>query len=292
MHPFSIMRSSYRERAFFMKKIICSLLALCLLISVSGCALKPTQKPMNTADDSVSATPTENNTEGNSTATTPTENNTEGTSQGALKLGDSFEEPTILKSGKLIHTFTSAKIVTSIDGIPDTNCFLSEALVYKNENNEWEVGELPAFVQEDGSFVGAYVLLIDVTTTSEDAVNYTTDDLDADGYPLGEYDDPYLNRVDTLGTLIALNHPENNELNYQSLGYIEYNSLLNYDSTLPDNHYAYHLEPGKTIKYTIGFIIYEEHFAAMGCEIDFSQLYFSTPGQQIWSTLVDLELGK
>lgn len=278
MHPFSIMGSSYRERAFFMKKTICLLLVFCLLISLSGCALKPTQKPMDTSGNSVTAT--------------PTESDTEEIPQGTLKIGDRFEEPTILKSGKLVHTITDAKIVTSIDGIPDTNCFLSEALVYKNENNEWEVGELPAFVQEDGSFVGAYVILIDFTTISENAVNYTTDDLDIDGYPLGEYDDPYLFRVDTLGTLVALNHPENNELNYQSLGYMEYNSLLNHDLTLPDNHYTYHLDSGKTIKYTIGFIIYEEHFAALGCEIDFSQLYFSTPGQQTWSMLVDLELRK
>ena len=261
-----------------MKKIIRCLLALCLLVSLTGCASKPVQDFMNAA--------------GNSTVAEPTENNTEGTSQGALKLGDSFEEPTILKSGKLIHTLTSAKIVTSIDGIPDTECFLREALLYRNENNEWEVGELPAFVQMDGSFAGAYVLLIDVTTTSEDAVNYTIDDLDADGYPLGEYDDPYLFRVDTLGTLVALNHPENNEFCYGGLGYMEYNSLFNHDPTLPDNHYSYHLEPGETIEYTIGFIIYEDYFTALGCEVDFSQLYFSTPGQQIWSTLVDLGLGE
>lgn len=246
-----------------MKKIIRCLLALCLLVSLTGCASKPVQDFMNAA--------------GNSTVAEPTKNNTEGTSQGALKLGDSFEEPTILKSGKLIHTLTSAKIVTSIDGIPDTECFLRG---------------LPTFVQEDGSFAGAYVLLIDVTTTSEDAVNYTTDDLDADGYPLGEYDDPYLNRVDTLGTLVALNHPENNEFNYGGIGYVEYNSLFNHDPTLPDNHASYHLEPGETIEYTIGFIIYEDYFTALGCEVDFSQLYFSTPGQQIWSTLVDLGLGE
>lgn len=257
-----------------MKKTICLLFVFCLLISLSGCELKPTQKPMDTSGNSITETPTEGNPE------------------ETLKIGDSFEEPTILKSGKLVHTLTDAKIVTSIDGIPDTNCFLSEALAYKNENNEWEVGELPAFVREDGSFDGAYVILIDVVTTSENAVNYTIDDLDADGYPLGEYDDPYLFRVDTLGTLVALNHPENNELNYQSLGYIEYNSLLNYDSTLPDNHYTYHLELGETIKYTIGFIIYEEHFTALGCEVDFSQFYFSTPGQQTWSTLIDLDLGE
>lgn len=256
----------------FMKKTICCLLVLCLLVLLPGCA----RKPADPVDDPI--------------AMIPTLSNSEEAEQDTLKLGDSFAEPTILKSGKLIHTLTDAKIVATIDEIPNTACFLRDARLYRNENNEWEVGQLPAFVQDDGTFAGVYVLLIDVTTTSEDAVSYTTDDLDADGYPLGEYEDPYLFRVDTLGTLVAQNHPENNEYNYQSIGYMEYNSLLEHDPTLPDNYYSYRLAPGETINYTIGFILYEEHFAALGFELDFSQLYFSTPGQQRWSTLVDLEL--
>lgn len=260
-----------------MKKIIAIALFFVLLCSLTACSSEPLQDVQNAVNDLI------NNEQ--------TEADANDSPQETLNLGDSFsEEFTTLKSGSLIHTFNSAKIVTSIDDIPSTGCFLREALLYLNENNEWETGELPVFVQEDGSFAGAYVLLIDVTTTSENAVNYTTDDLDADGYPLGEYDDPYLFRVDTLGTLVALNHPENDELNYWGLGYMEYNSLYNHDPTLPDNHYSYRLEPGETIEYTIGFIIYEDLFTAFDCEVDFSQLYFNILHQSAPGELIDLNL--
>lgn len=260
-----------------MKKNIVIALFFVLLCSLTACSSEPLQDVQNAVNGFI------NNEQ--------TEANANNSPQETLNLGDSFsEELTILKSGNLIHTFNSARIVTSIDDIPSTDCFLREALLYLNENNEWETGDLPAFVQEDGSFAGAYVLLIDVTTTSENATNYTTDDLDAEGYPLGEYDDPYLFRVDTLGTLVALNHPENNELNYWGLGYMEYNSLLNHDPELPDNHASYRLEPGETIEYTIGFIIYEELFTAFDCELDFSQLYFNILHQAAPGKLIDLNL--
>ena len=260
-----------------MKKFIAFALLFVLLCSLTACSLEPLQDVQNAVNGLIN-----NEQTGADANDSP---------QETLNLGDSFSEAfTILKSGSLHHTFKSARIVTSIDDIPNTDCFLREALQYLNENNEWETGELPVFVQEDGSFAGAYVLLIDVTTTSENAVNYTTDDLDAEGYPLGEYDDPYLFRVDTLGTLVALNHPENNELNYWPLGHMEYNSLYYHDPELPDNHYSYHLEPGETIEYTIGFIIYEDCFTAFDCELDFSQLYFNILHQAVPGKLIDLNL--
>ena len=260
-----------------MKKFIAFALLFVLLCSLTACSLEPLQDVQNAVNGLIN-----NEQTGADANDSP---------QETLNLGDSFSEAfTILKSGSLLHTFKSARIVTSIDDIPNTDCFLREALQYLNENNEWETGELPVFVQEDGSFAGAYVLLIDVTTTSENAINYTTDDLDAEGYPLGEYDDPYLFRVDTLGTLVALNHPENNELNYWPLGYMEYNSLYYHDPELPDNHYSYHLEPGETIEYTIGFIIYEDLFTAFDCELDFSQLYFNILHQAVPGKLIDLNL--
>lgn len=259
-----------------MRKILTVAFAFLILCALAACSHDPTEDLYHAGDDLFYGKPT-GMVPGNDT-------------QKTLNMGDSFEEPTVLKSGKLIHTFTDARIVTSIDGIPDTGCFLHEALVYLNEDNRWETGDVPSFVQEDGSFAGASMILIDVTTTSENATQYTTKDLDSDGYPLGEYDDPYLFRVDTMGTLVALNHAENDELNYWGFGYVEYNSLYNHNPELPDNHYSYHLEPGETIEYTIGFIIYEDRFIALDCEVDFSQLYFNILHQAVPGKLIDLNL--
>lgn len=260
-----------------MKRIICGALALCLMGSLAGCASNPMKELTNAQNNVGNALPSENNDETNS--------------RGTLKLGEAFEDPNALKSGKLTHTILNAKVVTCLDDVPSVDCFFEEVFHYRAESGQWEIGTTPSFVMEDGTFSDAYLILLDVETTSDGATQYTTKDLDSDGYPLGEYDDPYLFRADYFGTLVALNHKENNELNYYGLACPEYYSYYNKDLSLPDPHITYRLEPGETIKYTIGFILLDEYFTGFGCEIDFSELYFSTPGQQTWSTLVDLNLG-
>lgn len=267
---------SIEKGCFIMKRIICGLLVLCLIGSLAGCASNPMEDLTNAQN--------------NTGSISPSENNSETSSQGTLKLGEAFEDPNALKSGKLTHTITDAKVITCLEDVPSVDCLFERVFHYRTESGEWEVGSLPTFVAEDGTFSDAYLILLDVETTSDGATQYTTKDLDADGYPLGEYDDPYLFRADAFGTLVALNHKENNEWNYYGLAYIEYYSNYNKDLSLPDPHITYRLEPGETIKYTIGFILEDEIFTGFGCEIDFSELYFSTPGQQTWSTLVDLNL--
>lgn len=267
---------SIEKGCFIMKRIICSLLVFCLIGSLAGCASNPINNLTNA----------QNNAE----STSPSENNYETNSPGTLKLGEAFEDPNALKSGKLTHTITNAKVIACLEDVPSVDCFFERVFHYRAEDGQWVAGSLPTFVAEDGTFSDTYLILLDVETTSDGATQYTTKDLDADGYPLGEYDDPYLFRADYFGTLVALNHTENNELNYYGLSYIEYYSNYNKDLSLSDPHITYRLEPGETIEYQIGFILEDEMFAGFGCEIDFSELYFSIPGQQTWSTLVDLNL--
>ena len=101
-----------------MKKIIIVLL-FALLCSLTACSSKPLQDAQNAVNDLLN-----NEQAGTDSNDSP---------QEPLNLGDSFSEAsTILKSGSLIHTFNSARIVTSIDDIPNTDCFLREALKYLN----------------------------------------------------------------------------------------------------------------------------------------------------------------
>ena len=259
---------SIEKGCFYMRKSRAAAIVLLILCTLAACSLDQAEVPHHSDENMYQSV--------------------DVSLQESLNLGESFEPHWSLKSGKLIHTFTDARFVTSIDGIPDTGCFLPDALMYLNEENQWEPGNLPSFVQADGSFAGASVILIDVTTTSENATQYTTKDLDSEGYPMGAYDDPYLFRVDTIGTIVALNYPGNDALNYWPLASMDYNSLYHHNPELPDNHYSYRLEPGETIEFTIGFIIYEDRFR--DCEVDFSQLYFNILHQVAPGKLIDLGL--
>ena len=174
-----------------------------------------------------------------------------------------------LKSGKLVCTINSVYLINSMDVLINKDGFTSDASVtFRSENGYWNL-IYPEFIQDGGGFFpGLYLLMVELTIDSEDAVSYTRKDHDTAGYSLGRYDDSYLFRADSLLYLLDLS-PEAVEGQY---GYY----LLSYYSNMNqrvEHPMVFRLEPGKTINFTVGFLIGDSQ---QGGGMHFDSLYLST----------------
>lgn len=172
-------------------------------------------------------------------------------------LGEPIEvAPMDRKEGKLIATYSNARLVSRKSDIPNLNgiydpwkpaCQIREDGIHVY--NYGGVGETPSFVQSDGKFLdGIYLLLLDVTIQNIDCACYTASDIGGSGYALGMYEDPYVFREITMRGEWVWDSYEP----YYRAGGAEYFSRMN---ERPEHPLVFRLLPGETITYTVGFFI-------------------------------------
>lgn len=216
--------------------------------------------------------------------------------QNSVQIGESFEvcpgmeadNPFYLKEGKLVYTITDARVVNCKEDLPPLEGFPEQ--LFRPE--EYDRGDdpvylpYPYFVESDGSFSeGHCLVLIDVTVESQNAKCYTRNDLDAEGYGMGFYYDPYLFRMDEL---FLTDPTQTNKYGSSVISFsAEYLSLRNAHPEYPDAHATYRLEPGETIQYTIGYHLWPELFEAYDAQMDLSTLCVC---HSVGEALVELNL--
>lgn len=198
-----------------------------------------------------------------------------------------------LKSGKLIYTITDICLVNNIAEIPNAEEGFSDAIA-AFVGEEYKNGALdlpyPDFVLEDGSFIpGAYLLVLDITVTSENAVNYTVHDLDEDGYPKGRYEDPYIFRADGIFFLedsseVSTYAEEEGKLFIDRSWGIDYFSERN---KRPESHMAFRLMPAEELSYKVGFMVTD---ARQGGYMNFDTLYLSQCAGSVEDIITRLDL--
>lgn len=183
-------------------------------------------------------------------------------------------------SGYLLYTITSARVATSVEEMqcsPDG--FLRDTYLTLDQNGNWEQLDTPTHIQEDGTFVeGYYVILVDITVENHDAARRT----DLPGY----YEDPYLFRADGL---LFLADMEAERGDYPNANYsYDYLDYFSQKDSYPEHPCVFRLEPGETIDFTVGFLLDSE---AYGGTIDFSRFRACTTSGHPDSAFVDLNLG-
>lgn len=176
-----------------------------------------------------------------------------------------------LKSGALNCIITDAYLVDRLDGLPDTGGFLDDTAVdIEEEGGEGELFMYSELIDEDGQlFPGVYLLRVDITVASQDAVSYTRQDRNEVGKPLGQFDDPYLFRGDNLVYLLDLRPELSGGCNCY---------MLNYFSGMfqrPEHDLVFRLEPGESIDLTVAFVVYDDQ---QGGYVNLDTLYLSTTG--------------
>lgn len=173
-----------------------------------------------------------------------------------------------LKAGELRFELSNLRLVSHAGEIPNPEGFTDDAAIaYPGQSEniyECPTFRYPDFIQEDGSFIpGAYLLLVDVTVTSKEAKHYTINDLDSEGYPMGQYEDETAFRADLPISLI------------NTAGYIPGKSMvygISYYSgkgTHPEHPMLFQVDSGETITFTLGFLIDDKEY---GGRFDLTQL--------------------
>lgn len=253
----------------------------CLLISLTGCRRGP--DPRNATFLNLHGTQPTVLPDTTAPGTVPSQSVPEPTGQ---RSGVTLEFTRHLKEGKLLCTVTDAQAVTrEQDYALTADCFTHDARLVVNHADGSETAyRYPDFIGSDGSYVeGGYLILVDMTVTSQDAVSYTTEDLDENGNPLGLYEDPYIFRADLFFTLADLSEVKDGP--YYWYSDVEYFSARGRQA---EHSMAYRLEPGESISFTLGFLLGNKLDASPR---DLTQLYLCDSMGNPDSTFIDLGMG-
>ena len=185
-----------------------------------------------------------------------------------------------LKSGKLVCTFHGIRLSDDISELSNPEGFRSDAAIFCVDNLSY-----PEFIQEDGQFVpGVYLLLVNITVTSDGAVSNTRRDRDSMGNPLGQFDDPYLFRSDDLVFVVDL-APELTSRGFIGTYAMAYFSDMNRRAEHP---VVFRLEPGESIDVTVGFLVSD---IQQGGDTYFDSLYLADGlTSSAGDTLIHLDL--
>lgn len=152
------------------------------------------------------------------------------------------------KSGELVYTVRNPRIINREQDIPKGGFLYDAFAVLPKEKGE--IVYYPDFIDENGDFTeGVYLLLVDVSVYSDNAIAYTINDLDSGGVPRGQYDDPYFFRADSIVNLCTTPYYIEGESQFY---YMSFYSLLSKYDTHP---LGFHLEPQQEICFTVGFLI-------------------------------------
>ena len=253
-----------------MKRLIAVFLAVCLLLGLTACAGEAEAEP--TILDL------------NGGGSDSTSSGADGTSDGA-RTGVTIEDSDDLKSGTLLYTVTGARAVNRAEDIPTDGGFDEYGDVWQIIDGE-EVGYLyPEMFLEDGSLLeNCYLILVDITVESRDAVAKTYSDYGYEKPVQGLYEDPYVFRCDWLTLVDPTEKISEGQYYYQTMDYF---SRMN---EREEHNFTFRLEPGETTSFTIGYLI--GGFKHDGSLTDLSQLCLcNTSGDIQTSTLIRLGLG-
>ena len=121
---------------------------------------------------------------------------TAGGSQQGITLPYTFETEGT-RSGKWVRTIERYWVVTNIADLPEAGGIrddgLYDAAFYDEDGSCYSLRYPDELLMEDGSFAGgAYLLMVELTITNVDGVNWTSEDLHEDGRPKGLLPDPYI----------------------------------------------------------------------------------------------------
>lgn len=251
-----------------MKRLIAVFLAVCLLLGLTACAgeaeAEPTILELNGGSDSTSS-------------------GADGTSDGA-RTGVTIEDDD-LKSGTLLYTVTGARAVNRAEDIPTDGGFDEYGDVWQIIDGEVLGYLYPEMFLEDGSLLeNCYLILVDITVESRDAVAKTYSDHGYEKPVPGLYEDPYVFRCNWLTLVDPTEKISEGQYYYQTMDYF---SRMN---EREEHNFAFRLEPGETTSFTIGYLI--GGFKHDGSLTDLSQLCLcNTSGDIQTSTLIRLGLG-
>ncbi len=208
-----------------------------------------------------------------------------------LPIGSSFSDMQLLASGELIYEITGAHLVDDIAEIPALDDFMDEEFLVLDADNHWITQDVPNFVNHDMRVQdGNYLVLVDVTVKNNGARCYTTADLDDDGISLGHYSDPYLFRADMLFLTNTRMKDEVFNTAYDHWN-MNYYSLKDDHPEYPSSHATYHLEPGDTIKFTLGYHLSDTLYQNMMTKDEFFSNLCITANPFEGGTFVNLSLG-
>ena len=187
-----------------------------------------------------------------------------------------FSRTVGLKSGQLSCTVQGVQVLDNVSGLPRENFETWPTVETVDGEGQREILAYPDFIGADGQLLpGLYLVLADLTVTSQGAQSYTVRDRDAFGAPLGEFADPCVFRADSLLWLKEIQ----GELEQMEC-YFAYFSNRN---QRPEHRNAYRLEEGESKTITLGYWVYD---ARQGGYMDLDRLYLVVNGQVL--TRLDL----
>lgn len=165
----------------------------------------------------------------------------------------------LLKEGELHYTLSNVRLVCHEDDIPRAEGFQEDAAcIFPGlAANPFEDASVhyPDFITEDGSFIpGAYLLLVDITVTSNGAKAYTIYDLDEGGYPKGQLEEDNLFHADGMLGLMSTPGYIAGETLFYGIDYFSERGKLEEDPLI------YRLDPGQSTTFTLGFLVDDEAY--------------------------------
>lgn len=196
-------------------------------------------------------------------------------SQQEITLPYTFESEGT-RSGTWSHTVERYWVVANIADLPETGGIRDDGLYsadfYRKDGSCDSLRYPDELLMEDGSFAGgAYLLMVELTITNVDGVNWTTEDLDENGIPKGMHPDPYIIgagvgiRASNMTTALESNYAYSSEL-YS----VDYAGANGREIRIP---------PGETKSVIVGFFIGEDWETSEPYELN--KLYIGTGYEKI-----------
>ena len=154
-----------------------------------------------------------------------------------------------IEVGTLYYTVTRASVLTNVYNAGIGTIRESATMgIYDTEGN-LTLYHYPECIDEFGELVGGGTLLVlDVTVTSQDAVNFITNK--ATGVQSRRYaDNPFLFRADEIAYIVDIT--ENAENGYTFHDAVFFTQMGSFE----EHEMAYELLPGESISFRIGYLI-------------------------------------
>lgn len=168
-----------------------------------------------------------------------------------------------IKSGKLMFTLSNPRVTKNW---PEEGGFYGQPIWFADEKNN--VFAYPDFINADGTLIeGVYLILLDVSVVSNDAICYTSDYFDPETYYSGTYEDPYLFSAGHIGFFTDMGKNDGMPINY-------YSELGKYQDTgeFSNELLLFRILPGETLEFTIGMVFTEESYNGI---MNISKIHFT-----------------
>lgn len=154
-----------------------------------------------------------------------------------------------IEVGKLHYTITRSTVLKNVNNV-GTGGIRENAIlcIYDAEGNQ-TMYYYPECVDAEGNLVeGGNLVILDITVTSQDAVNFITNT--ATGVQTRRYaDNPFLFRADEIAYLVDITEEVESDYTYYDAVY--FSQMGDYD----EHEMAYEVLPSDSISFRIGYLI-------------------------------------